>query len=192
MTEPIMKDTASVTNDSAEVSNESTVTQTRLDFEEVYNNYASYVAHLVMRVLGRHHEVSDVVQEIFVLISQELKTLRDPRALSSWIKVVTIRHATRRLKKRRFRALFTGSLPNDDADRVRAENTNPEERALLDKLYRVLDRLPAKERVAWQLRHIEGEKIGDIAALGGYSEATAKRLINNAQSLIDGEFDVRR
>ena len=69
---------------------------------------------------------------------------------------------------------------------VRRQSASPEERVLLSRVYTVLDELPAKERVAWTLRYLEGERLEDVAKLCGCSLATAKRWIARAHSAIEG------
>jgi RNA polymerase sigma-70 factor (ECF subfamily) len=49
----------------------------------------------------------------------------------------------------------------------------------------VLDRLPVNERLAWSLRHIEGEQLESVAVLCGCSLATAKRRIAAAQQAVE-------
>jgi RNA polymerase sigma-70 factor (ECF subfamily) len=49
----------------------------------------------------------------------------------------------------------------------------------------VLDELPAAERLAWTLRHVEGERLEQVARQCGCSLATAKRRIAAAQDAIE-------
>jgi hypothetical protein len=54
--------------------------------------------------------------------------------------------------------------------------------------HRVLDGMPANQRIAWSLRHIEGEPLENVASLAGCSLATAKRRIAAAAAHIEGAF----
>jgi RNA polymerase sigma-70 factor (ECF subfamily) len=49
-------------------------------------------------------------------------------------------------------------------------------------VYRALDRLGTAERLAWTLRHVEGERLDAVAQLCGCSLATAKRRIAAANA----------
>jgi RNA polymerase sigma-70 factor (ECF subfamily) len=60
----------------------------------------------------------------------------------------------------------------------------------LAKVYAVLDALPSDERVAWSLRHVEGERLERVAELCGCSLATAKRRIAAAHQRIAVELEV--
>jgi RNA polymerase sigma-70 factor (ECF subfamily) len=57
------------------------------------------------------------------------------------------------------------------------------------RIYRLLDELPANERLAWTLRHIEGEQVEAVASLCGCSLATAKRRIAAAQTFLARTLD---
>ena len=50
----------------------------------------------------------------------------------------------------------------------------------MSEVYGALDGLPARERVAWTLRHVEGESLEQVALLCDCSLATAKRRIASA------------
>ena len=65
---------------------------------------------------------------------------------------------------------------------------SPEQRALIAKVYRVLDRLPAAERVAWVLRHVQGEPLQRIPELCECSLSTAQRRLARAQAAIEQEL----
>jgi RNA polymerase sigma-70 factor (ECF subfamily) len=52
------------------------------------------------------------------------------------------------------------------------------------EVYRALDRVPARERVPWTLRYVEGESLEQVAVLCGRSLATTKRCIAEAHQKI--------
>jgi RNA polymerase sigma-70 factor (ECF subfamily) len=73
-------------------------------------------------------------------------------------------------------------------DEVPAPGATAEERAILSRLYEVLDGLPTDQRLAWSLRYLEGEPLDAVAAACGCSLATAKRRVSAARSVIDEVF----
>jgi RNA polymerase sigma-70 factor, ECF subfamily len=155
-----------------------------LDIDSVFRRYAAYVAAIAHRLLGRDHEVDDTVQEVFVIAVRGLSQLRDPGAVKGWLARVTVRCARRRLRVRRMRT-WVGLDETSTYDSVVDEGATPEQRLLLSRVYRALDGVPANHRIAWTLRHIEGEKLEDVAALCGCSLATAKRRISAAALVLE-------
>ncbi|MEM9860282.1 MAG: sigma-70 family RNA polymerase sigma factor [Myxococcota bacterium] len=149
----------------------------RLD--ALYREHARYIAGVATRVLGRDDEVDDVVQDVFVQAMKDLRQVRDPGAIRSWLARITVRTARRQLRKRRLRRWFSGER-DYDYSRLAARGLTPERAAELARLYEVLDTLPVDERVAWSLRNIEGHSLEAVATMCECSLATAKRRIARA------------
>jgi RNA polymerase sigma-70 factor (ECF subfamily) len=158
-----------------------------VEFDELFARYGRYVARLAARLLGSSDaEVDDVVQDVFWLASRRLPRIADLIQARGWLATVTTRVVRRRLRRRRFRELFhAGSARRDD---LPAPGATAEQRALLIRLYEVLDRLPTEQRLAWSLRYLEGEPLNAVAAACGCSLATAKRRLTAAKSVIDEVF----
>jgi RNA polymerase sigma-70 factor (ECF subfamily) len=145
----------------------------------LYEQYATYVATVASRILGRAAEVDDAVQEVFASAVRGLKRREDPREIRAWLAKVTVRRCFRQLRFRRVWALVD-LTPDPSYEKLADPGAGPEEKQLVIEVYRALDRLPARERVAWTLRHVEGEGLEEIAAMCGCSLATAKRRIASA------------
>jgi len=157
-----------------------------VEFGELFARYNRYVANLAARLLGSgDHEVEDVVQDVFWLASLKLSRIVDLVQARGWLATVTTRLVRRRLQRRRFRKLFHADVPRDE---VPAPGATAEERAILSRLYEVLDGLPTDQRLAWSLRYLEGEPLDAVAAACGCSLATAKRRVSAARSVIDEVF----
>lgn len=158
-----------------------------LDIDSLFRRYSSYVAAVAHRLLGRDEEVDDTIQEVFLVAVRSLKSVRDPGAIKGWLARITVRTARQRLRKRRMRALLGLEAPVA-YENVSDTGANGEDRALLARVYRVLDALPANQRIAWSLRYIEGEPLESVATLCGCSLATTKRRIAAAARVIQETF----
>jgi RNA polymerase sigma-70 factor, ECF subfamily len=156
------------------------------DFDQVFRRYSPYVARVALRLLGNDSEVDDLVQDVFLEAHRGLARLREAGALGGWLARICVRRATRRLRRRRLLALLSldtvaeRDLPFDSS-------ASPEERAEVTRLYRKLDRLPVVERVAWLLRHVEGESLDDMVALCGCSKSTVQRRLRSAEARLQHE-----
>jgi RNA polymerase sigma-70 factor (ECF subfamily) len=158
-----------------------------LDLDGLFRRYAPYVAAIAHRLLGRDEEVDDTIQEVFVAAVRGVHAVRDPAAIRGWLARVTVRVARQRLRKRRLR-VFLGLDEPVVYDSVVDHSASAEQRTLLARVYSILDRLPPNERIAWSLRHIEGEPLENVASLAGCSLATAKRRIAAAAQKIEEAF----
>ena len=162
------------------------------DLDALYRRYAPYVATIAVRILGRDDELDDVVQDTFVNALRGLRGLREPAAVKGWLAKITVRLATRRLRVLRLRRALHLSRDAFDHDAnmtpLAAPSATEEQRALIARVYRVLDHLPAAERVAWVLRQIQGEPLHRLPELCDCSLSTAQRRLARAQAAIDQEL----
>jgi RNA polymerase sigma-70 factor, ECF subfamily len=157
----------------------STAAKQALDIDRLFREHARYVARIGLRLLGRHSEVDDLVQDVFLDALRGAHTLREPGAARGWLAVIAVRKASAQLRRRRlWRRLGLDRAP--DYDEVTDHSASPRQRQLLASVYRALDRLPVDERVAWSLRHLEGERLEAIAELCYCSMSTVKRRIDSA------------
>lgn len=162
-------------------------TEDELDFDVVFRRYAPYVAAIAHRLLGRDDEVDDTVQEVFLAAVRGLPQVRDPGAVKAWLARIAVRIARRKLRLRRMRSFF-GVSDSTGYNDVADAQSSPEERAIVQRVYRVLDGLPANQRIAWTLRYVEGEQLEAVAELSGCSLATAKRWIARAAQTLEETF----
>jgi RNA polymerase sigma-70 factor (ECF subfamily) len=152
------------------------------DFDALFQRFAPYVATIGLRMLGRDDgEVDDLVQEVFFEAYRGLHTLQQPGAVKGWLACIAVRQATRRLKRRRLRALFRAQPLHDYAQLAEA-SASPEQAAQVQSAYRLLDTLGASERVVWVLRHVEGHSLDEIAVLCACSKSTVQRRLRTAEA----------
>lgn len=156
------------------------------NFDEVFRRYSPYVARIALRLLGNDSEVDDLVQDVFLEAHRGLGSLREAGALGGWLARICVRRATRRLRRRRWLNLL--SLDGvTERELPLSAGTSPEQRALVVQLYRRLERLPPDERVAWLLRHVEGESLDDMVELCGCSKSTVQRRLRSAEARLARE-----
>lgn len=154
----------------------------------LYRRYASHVASIGFRLLGRDTEVDDLVQDVFIEAMRGISRVREPEAIKGWLSIVAVRMARKRLRMRRVRGFFG----LDDArgyDDVADSAASPEARSFLRQVYAALDRVPIEARLAWTLRVLEERELDEVARLCGCSLATVKRRVADAQARIEREVD---
>jgi RNA polymerase sigma-70 factor, ECF subfamily len=158
------------------------------DVDALYRRYAGYVAAVAMRLLGRDGEVDDLVQDVFVHALRGVTQLRDPAAIKGWLAKVTVRTAVQRLRRRRLMAaLHLEAAANYEL--LALPDTTPEQKLLLSRVYSTLDRMPARTRVIWVLRHVLGEPLQAICELTGCSQSTVQRRLRDAEAQLAEELD---
>ena len=152
--------------------------------DALFRRYSAYVAAIAMRLVGRDEEVDDIVQDVFLAAVRGIGDVADPEAIKGWLATVTVRTARRRLRIRRMRGLI-GLESQRSYEDVAAPGASPEQRAMLARVYKALDRVPVNQRIAWTLRYVEGQGLDRVAATCGCSLATVKRSIASAHAVVE-------
>lgn len=152
--------------------------------ELLYRHHARAVSVLAARLLGRSDEAQDVVQDVFVTALCRLSQLRDGTFFRAWLIRIAVHEVQRRFRRHRLlRALGFSDAHNDTAlAELATPGMSTEERAELSVLDRVLATLPARERIAWMLRHVEGYELAEVANACDASLASVKRWIARADA----------
>jgi RNA polymerase sigma-70 factor, ECF subfamily len=154
--------------------------------ELLYRAHVTSVHALATRLLGRHDEADDVVQDAFVTALSRLRQLRDPSSFRGWLLRITVREVHRRFRRRKLlRALGISQESEEPGLLEQARPMLPAEaRAELAALDRALATLPSRERVAWLLRHVEGLELTEVASACDTSLATIKRWLARAEACV--------
>lgn len=151
--------------------------------EALFYDNVRYVGAVALRIIGRPEEVDDIVQEVFAEAIQGLQTVRDQGAIKGWLAIITVRAAQRHLK-RRDRWRFLKLNEEYDYSSLEATQVSPDDVVLVSELFRILDRLPPRQRIAWTLKYVEGESLERVAELCECSLSTVKRNVNAAHCFI--------
>ena len=148
---------------------------------EVYDQYASFVYGLAVRVIGDHRAAEDVSQDVFVALLGATRRRSIPTAgsLRTWLGTLTHRRAVdhvRREEARRRRAEREASraVPAPDVEEMAT--------ALLtaERVRAALDVLPDEQRRAIQLAYFGGKTYRQVAETLGIPEGTAKSRLRLA------------
>jgi RNA polymerase sigma-70 factor (ECF subfamily) len=149
----------------------------------IWERYAGLVRAVLRGSLGPDHAIEDLLQEVFVGFLRGAKNINEGAALRGYLVGVAVRLCALELRRRKIRRWVmltpTGTLP----ERV----TPPEDsegREALAALYRVLDGVSSRRRLAFVLRHVQGLEILDVAAALDISESTARRELERARSFV--------
>jgi RNA polymerase sigma-70 factor (ECF subfamily) len=150
----------------------------------VWDRYSGLVRGVLHRSLGPGHDVEDLLQDVFVGFFKSVASLRDVGSLRPFLVGIAMRTALTELRKRRVRRWLRltsdGVLPE-----VAAPGEDPRVKEAVRRLYAVLDELSGRERLAFVLRHAEGNELTETAALLGVSLATVKRVLRRAEELVE-------
>jgi RNA polymerase sigma-70 factor (ECF subfamily) len=158
----------------------------------LYRRHASFVLGLCTRLLRHASDAEDVVQDAFVDAFEQMHSLRQAEMFRRWLTGIAVHKAHRRLRRRKLlRALgLRDARQHETLETCLAQGASPEVYAEIVCLDHVLTQLPDAQRIAWQLRHVEGYRLEEVAELCECSLATAKRRLSLADSIVQKHVEL--
>lgn len=156
----------------------------------LFEAHRSRVHAILYRILGSNRDMEDLVQEAFMAVYGSLEGYRGEATLGTWVDRITTRVAYRYLSaKRRERERERQS----EAPPPEIVDLDPEResyhREVARRLYRVLDRLDPKLRVAFALAVIDGRPQREVAELTGASRVAVKARVWRAQQQVNARAE---
>ncbi|HET6866718.1 MAG TPA: RNA polymerase sigma factor [Solirubrobacteraceae bacterium] len=133
-----------------------------------------------VRILRRHHDAEEVVQEALARAWRGRRSCRNPDEPLAWCLQITRNEAFRLIRRQRQRAPVE---PLDAGSDVADEQAlhEPDRTVIRLDVARALKRLSASERVLILLRYEQGLSHPQIAARLDIPEATARVRLHRAQ-----------
>lgn len=155
-------------------------------FREVEARLRSFVSRRVASAA----DVDDVIQEVFLRLSQSVGSLRDEDRLAPWLfsiarNVVTDHHR----RAARERPLGEGELALPEDDREDAPDARPLEDELAACVARFVAELPPEQREAITLVELEGVSQKDAAERLGLSHSGMKSRVQRARAELRRRFE---
>jgi RNA polymerase sigma-70 factor (ECF subfamily) len=148
-----------------------------------WDRFANVARSVFWRALGPATDVDDLLQELFMTLFRRARDIREPNSIGSFVVGIALRLTRVELRRRRQRRNIsltdTGSVPD-----VRVPHDDFDGRAVVRRLYAILDELGTEERLAFVLHNIEGLDNPAVARALGCSLATAKRRIVKANERV--------
>jgi RNA polymerase sigma-70 factor, ECF subfamily len=153
-------------------------------FEQIIIRYERRVLSFAMKLLGASDDAQDAAQEVFLRAFKYLHRLDLRKPIEPWLMQMTM-NVCRNIGRSRQRRWHTFSqmvepdvAPADDSADPHADLAEEQQRQIL---WRALDTLPEKERMAVVLRDIEGRSTSEVAEILGSTETTVRSQISRGR-----------
>lgn len=148
----------------------------RVAQRQLFRDHRQRVHRTLYRILGSNRDLEDLVQEAFLEVYRSLTHFRGEAHLSTWITRITTRVAFAYISKRKPAAASLDLVPAIEAGGPSAVELVMARQAA-GRLYAALDRVDAKQRVAYTLHVIEGLPLKEVAELTESSLVATKSRV---------------
>lgn len=146
--------------------------------ENVYVAYKSPLLSLTYRFTGDSSLAEDLLQDIFIKIFTNIKKLRSPEALNSWLYRVAVNVCMSFARKNK----KAKEISLDEIDNM--GHSEDEDNQVRQQIEQAIKILPPKQKIVFQLHDIEGFTHTEIAEIMKSSEGTAKSQLFKARTKI--------
>jgi RNA polymerase sigma-70 factor, ECF subfamily len=153
-------------------------------FEELIVRYERRVFTLAMKLLGSSDDAQDAAQEVFLRVFKYIHRFDAQRPIEPWLVRVTVNVCRNigRIRQRRWNTFPVTVEPDlAVAHPSRDPHAGLAEEQQRQMLWKALNALPQKERLAVILRDIDGLKTSEVAQLLGSSETTVRSQVSRAR-----------
>ena len=131
---------------------------------ELFLSQRSAVHHALFRILGGNRDLEDLIQDAFLEIFRALPSFRGDSTLGRWCQTIAIRIAYLTISRRRPPAVALSLVEEIVASDVDVRR-HTQVREAARRLYAALDRIEAKQRIAFALGVIDGKPLAEVAEL---------------------------
>jgi RNA polymerase sigma-70 factor (ECF subfamily) len=145
-------------------------------FIRIVEHYYPRCLRFARNMLGNEHDAEEAVQDTFVRVHDSFSRFREDARFDPWLfRILANRCRSLMARNRRHRAVIEyGELPP-------AASAEPETGAdWAEEVRMVLDSLPAEQREAFLLRHVEDMSYEDIAVLTGAGLSALRMRVKRA------------
>jgi len=158
-------------------------------FRELIRQYQTRLQGIAYGITLDREESSDIVQEVFLKVYQNIHTFREEARLSTWLYRITVNQCLNWLRrwKRKFKWHHIAH-GNDDADTFGGFANYPEAlyqgKECQTIFWKILNRLPEEARAVFVLKEWEGLSYEEIAGALHIKKGTvSSRLFYTRQRL---------
>ncbi|MFV0395068.1 MAG: RNA polymerase sigma factor [Coprobacillaceae bacterium] len=160
-------------------------------FTEIYYAYNQRVFFVALQYFRNEDTAKDIVQEVFIKVYKQIHKLKIPKALTSWIHVITYRECQNYNRKK----MIVFNLDEDeDFDKfpdLKAVNAMEvfENQRIKDAVVESLDTMKKELRTVAILRFFEELSIQEISKILEIPEGTTKSRISRVRKLLSNDLE---
>jgi RNA polymerase sigma-70 factor, ECF subfamily len=136
----------------------------RVAQRELFLEQRVNVHRALYRILGSNRDLEDLLQDAFIEIFRALPSFRGDSTLGRWCQTIAVRIAYLTISRRRPPTVEL-SLVEDVVAGGADVRRHTQVREATRRLYSALERIEAKQRIAFALAVIDGKSLAEVAEL---------------------------
>ncbi len=151
--------------------------------EELYKRYASTLFSICLKYSPNYADAEDTLQDSFMVIFDKVSQYKGKGSFEGWLKRVTINTALQRYRKHTVLDIINEEKIQDVNVEVDQENIS------LDFLLGIIQELPDRYRLVFNLYVLDGYSHREIATMLDISEGTSKSNLARARVILKDKIE---
>ncbi|WP_298349578.1 sigma-70 family RNA polymerase sigma factor [uncultured Dokdonia sp.] len=150
---------------------------------DLYKRYASVLFSVCLKYAPNYAEAEDILQDAFIIIFDKITQYKNKGSFEGWLKRVAINTALQRYRKP-----GVYSLVNEE--NIKEVEVEVEEDAIpLDYLLSIIQELPDRYRMVFNLYVMDGYSHREISELLTISQGTSKSNLARARMILKEKIE---
>jgi RNA polymerase sigma-70 factor (ECF subfamily) len=127
------------------------------------------------RMTGNHLDADEIVQQVLLVIYKKLNSFNFNSSLYTWVYKITSTRSLNFLKAKKLKSLISFDNPGEiEIAEERDILVNLESKEELEKVMKLLQKIPARQRQVFILRNFDELSYDEISAITGKSVGALK------------------
>lgn len=152
--------------------------------EALYRLYSSKLFSVCLKYSRNYEEAQDNLQEGFLLIFEKIDQFGFKGSFEGWIKRLMVNYILQQYRKENFLNIVKEDLP-EDIEEVEIDD----ESISIDYLLKIIQELPDKYRLVFNLYAIDGYSHQEIADMLMISVGTSKSNLSRARMILKDKIE---
>ncbi|MAW96056.1 MULTISPECIES: sigma-70 family RNA polymerase sigma factor [unclassified Leeuwenhoekiella] len=146
--------------------------------EQLYTRYAKTLFSVSLKYARNYTEAEDILQDGFIIIFDKISQYKHKGSFEGWLKRIVINTALQRYRKQRvFNIVNEEHIEQEDV-------LVDEEDVSLQFLLKIVQELPDRYRLVFNLYALDGYSHKEIASMLEISEGTSKSNLARARMIL--------
>ena len=146
--------------------------------EALYKQYSGVLFGICLKYSPNRAEAEDNLQDAFITIFKRIGQYQGKGSFEGWIKRITVNTALQKYRKKKFFDI-SNEQQIEDAEVDVQQQTIP-----LDFLLKIIQELPDRYRLVFNLYVLDGYSHKEIAEMLGISDGTSKSNLARARMIL--------
>ena len=163
-------------------------------FKELVNNYQELVINVCNSFLHNKDDALDVSQDVFIKAYHSIGNFRGQSRISTWLYRIAVNQSLNYIRDRKRKNIFSNldvlfnNPGSDPVENIEDDNDNAtqkmERQERKDLLFRAIQKLPKKQRIALTLNKLEELPYREVAEIMDITVSETGVLINRAKKTL--------